>query len=178
MKKFGINTIFASRDVIVDPQKIDIGKVKAEIEAGQSVEMFMPLELQKADGTMWKLPIEPLISISGKNIIVKRNVAKSTGRGTIKERWAEDDYSISIQGSFVHKDLKTYPKEDVETFRNIATQRKEIAITSALLAALNINRIVIESYSLPHSKGENVQNFTIEAVSDDMYELFIEAKNV
>jgi hypothetical protein len=172
MAKFGINTIFTSRD------KITTEEAKELILAGSSVEMVMPLKLQQPDGSWWLFPIEPLVSISGKNVVVKRNVAKFNGRGTVKERWAQDDFTINIQGRFVHADFKTYPKNDIETLKNIIAQKKEIGVQNALLAMLDINKIVIESYSFPFSKGENVQNFTIEASSDDVYDLFIEVNNV
>jgi hypothetical protein len=148
------------------------------VQAGQSVSMVLPLSFRMSDGSWWQFPIEPLISISGKNVVVRRNVAKSSNRGTIKERWAEDDLSISIQGSLVHSDLDTYPSQDLSLLYEVITQRKAIEVKNELLQLLNVHQIVIEPYSFPFSKGENVQNFSISAYSDDLYELFIDVKNV
>lgn len=165
-----INHIFTKSD------KINKREVSNLIQAGQSMSMVMPLWIGINDNPDWMLPVEPLISISGSNIIVKRNVAKSKYRGTIKERWTEDDFSIAIQGSFVSSDLDVYPEQDVERLMYYVNQKEPLAVKNELLSMLNINHIVIESYSLPFSKGENVQNYTINALSDDTYNLFIETK--
>lgn len=141
-------------------------------------DMFMPLQFRMSNGDWWTFPIEPLISLSGGNVITRRNVAKSEGRGTIKERWAEDDFSISIQASFVDSDLKSYPENEMQDLYNIITQRGSIEVRNDLLQMLNIHRVVIEAFEFPFSKGENVQNFSLSGYSDDFYELFIEVNNV
>lgn len=169
MVKF--NTIFTKND------RISVREMKNLALYGESVEMVLPLWIGlRAKDPEWKLPIEPLISIQGRNVIIKRNVAKSQYKGTIKERWAEDDFAISIQGSFVHQDLNTYPESDVQKLMYYVNQKRPIYVKNDLLASLNINQIVIESYSLPFSKGENVQNYTINAWSDHLFELFIDTK--
>ena len=145
-------------------------------ESGQIVSQVMPLSLQMPDNTWWELPYEPLISVSGENIVKMRNVAKSTGRGTIKERWCEGDIKINVQGTFVNDDLYTYTDIEVQKLREAITQKRAIAVQNELLQLLNINQIVVLTYDLPFSKGENVQNWSFEAVSDDSYNLFIEVK--
>jgi len=141
-------------------------------------EQVLPLSLGISESNFWRFPIEPLISVTGANVITKRNVAKSIKRGTIKERWAENDYTIMIQGTFTHSDMKTYPADDVAQLKSFFESKSALYVKNELLQMLDIHRIVIESYDLPFSKGENVQNFTINAVSDDITELFIEIQNV
>ena len=138
----------------------------------------LPLSMRLPDGRWWHFPIEPLVSVSWKSVIVKRNVAKSENIGTIKERWAQDDYSINIQGCFVTPDLQTYPTQEVQYLEQIISQKRPIDVLCDLFQMLGIHQIVVESYSFPFSKGENVQNFSIDAYSDDLYELFIDVKNV
>jgi len=166
------NTIFTKNDRITVRDASDL------VQSGQPVSMVLPLSFRLPDGSWWLFPVEPLISISGKNTIVRRNVAKSERRGTIKERWAEDDLQINIQGSLAHSDLYTYPSQELSTLYQAITQRKAIEIKNELLQLLNVHQIVVEPYSFPFSKGENVQNFSIDAYSDDLYELFIEVKDV
>lgn len=168
MAKF--STIFTKND------RISVRDASNLVRSGEPVSMVMPLWIGLRDDPEWKLPVEPLISIQGRNVIVKRNVAKSLYRGTIKERWAEDDFSISIQGSFVHQDMDTYPEADVQRLMYYVNQKQSLYVKNELLAMLGINQIVIESYALPFSKGENVQNYSINAFSDDTYNLFIELK--
>lgn len=146
------------------------------VESGRIVEQVMPFSFQMPDNSWWQLPIEPLVSVSMENIIVKRNVAKSTQRGTIKERWAEGDVKITIEGTFINELLSVYPAAEIDTLRQAITNRKQIAIQNELLQLLNVHYIVVESCKLPFTKGENTQNYSIEAVSDDSYKLFIEVE--
>lgn len=162
------NTIFTNNNQVTVREVADL------VQSGQSVAMVLPLSIGLTEKAEWLFPIEPLISISGKNVIVKRNVAKSERRGTIKERWAEDDFRISIQGSFVSPDLSVYPEKDVQRLMYYIRQKHPIYVKNELLAMLDIHQIVVESFSFPFSKGENVQNYTIEAVSDELYNLLIE----
>lgn len=145
-------------------------------ESGQIISMFMPFYIQMPDDSWWLLPYEPLVSVSGENIVKMRNVSKSTGRGTIKERWCEGDFKINVQSTFVNNDIYTYTDIELQKLREAVTQKRAIAIQHEMLCSLNINNIVVLSYDLPFSKGENVQNWSFEAVSDDSYNLFIEVK--
>lgn len=167
-----LNPFFRRSDIILR-EAADL------IESGQTVAMVMPFTLYLPDNTKWLLPYEPLVSIQGRNIIIKRNVAKSEGRGSIKERWAEGDVKINIEGTFVNDDLNKYPAIEVQKLRQAITQRQAIKIENELLQLLNVNYIVVEDFRLPFTKGENVQNFTLTALSDDvfnLYNLFIEVK--
>ena len=166
------NTIFTKNDRI---NNVDMSGFS---EKRWTRKQCMPVSMRLPDGRWWHFPIEPLVSVSGKNIVVKRNVAKSERRGTIKERWAEDDFQINIQGAFVSPDLYTYPTREVKYLEQIITQRQPVEVLCDLFQMLNIHQIVVESYSFPFTKGENVQNFSIDAYSDDMYELFIDVKDV
>lgn len=166
------NTIFTKNDQVAK-QKID------ELQqVNWTRKQVMPVSMRLPGGQWWHFPTEPLVSISGGNKIVKRNVAKSEKRGSIKERWTKNDYSINIQGTFRHPDPYTYPSDAVGNLELIISQNKSIEVLCELFQMLDIHQIVVESYSFPFSKGENVQNFSIEAYSDDLYELFIDVKDV
>lgn len=167
------NTIFSKNNRITVQDASDL------VQSGEVVSMVLPLWIGLKENAEWMFPIEPLISISGKNIIVKRNVAKANNfRGSIKERWSEDDFSISIQGSFREDDFKKYPESDIQDLMYYLNQRQSLYVKNELLQLLDIHQIAIESYSFPFTKGENVQNFSIDAVSDDKYKLFIDVKDV
>lgn len=82
------------------------------------VPMRMPLEIKReGDSDYWLLPFEPLITITGKNIITKRQVSKGKIRGSIKERWTQDDYQITIDGVLINTESKNYPSDDVQKLR-------------------------------------------------------------
>lgn len=176
----GVNSGIENAGIFSDAKTID-GFAQDKVEFTQfGTPMAMPLKIKKQsspESDWWLLPTESLITIGGKNILVKRNVAKSKFRGSIKERWAQDDYSITIQGLFTVKDTYEYPVSDLEKLRAFCEAKEPIEVLCPLFEILGVNRIVIESYDLPHTKGEENQNWTISALSDDDWNLFIEIDN-
>lgn len=169
-----INTIFTKNRTIVRRS----GERDWTPAEGGVIEMVLPLSLCMENGEYFTLPIEPLISITGKNTIVKRNVAKQSARGTVKERWAEDDFQICIEGCLRGQDERTYPEDSLTTLYRIVTRREPIGVKNELLQMLGIHYIVVEDYSFPFSKGEDVQNYVINAVSDEISNLFIDMSDV
>lgn len=131
-----------------------------------------PLTL-RADGLDdFTFPFDPIISLSFKNIITRRTVTKGDKRGTIKERWTEDDVEITITGVFINKDGE-YPPE-VEKLRAFFNCHQAVDVICDYLNQKDINQITIESLDLPHTKGAENQAFEIKAYSDDVFQLLIE----
>jgi hypothetical protein len=119
----------------------------------------------------FQLPLDPLISISGKNIIRRRYVAKSKMRGSIKETWSQDDYEITIAG-LLQNDNPEWLNADIFDLTRYLEAAEAIHVTCDLLNnVFNITRIAIESYEFPFTKGMENQAFTIKAYSDDNYQL-------
>jgi hypothetical protein len=147
---------------------------------------FFPLKLSIDEGRSWfLLPYEPMINIGGKNIVVMRNVAKWNNDknrqliGSIKERWAQGDYDISITGVLMGSLLAgnvedCFPRSDFEKLRKVLTNAKEVLVQCPPLELLGINKIVILDFVFPFTKGENVQAYDIKAVSDDSYKLLLD----
>lgn len=116
--------------------------------------------------------LSPQITINGGNSIIKREVAKPTFSGTIKERWAQADWELEFQGVFIGQE-GNYPKEEVEQLKKIFTWKGVIKVVQPQLAVLGIEQIVIESWSFPFTKGEDTQAYAIKAISDFKIDLFI-----
>ncbi|MDH1880928.1 DUF6046 domain-containing protein [Empedobacter sp. GD03797] len=143
---------------------------------------FFPFSFKKETDKSWfLLPWEPMINIEAKNIIAKRYVAKQgkSNIGSIKERWAADDYDITITGTLFGlkergKVEETYPRKDMERLRDYLLSGEALQVNCEPLQILNINRIVIETMNFPFTKGENVQAYEIKAVSDFEFNLLIE----
>lgn len=131
----------------------------------------------------WLLPDEPWVSVEGSNTIVRRNVAK-TGtkynvRGTVKERWAQDDYRITINGQlYNYADPGVYPENDVQRLVDFCKAKQSIYVICPLFEHIGIKQMVIESYSIPFTSGENSQAYSITAYSDDRFELLIDTKEM
>ena len=137
--------------------------------------MTMPLKMKAANtGDWWLLPWEPYISVAGKNVVIKRNVAKAKNlAGSIKERWTQDDWEITIEGIFTNPETNRYPKDDIEKLKTICEANEVIDVECRLFAALGITKMVIEDYELPYTKGPENQEWSIKAYSDRSWELFI-----
>lgn len=137
------------------------------------IPMILPmrLKLNEPGAEEWLLPTEPMVSVNGSNIITRRQVAKGKTRGSIKERWTQDDYTIHIEGVLISQDGK-YPKDDVAKLRQMCEAGNIEAINS-LLYIFGIRQIVITSWSFPFTSGATNQNFIIEAYSDDVAKLLL-----
>lgn len=153
-------------------------------------DQFFPFSFKGDDGVNYLLPYEPMINISGKNTIVRRNVAKAKSTqkdgvslgGTIKERWTQDDYEITITGVLIGSLLTgkvddCYPIKDFQRLRDFMTAPKSLKVFCEPLQLLGINQIVIEEFSFPFTKGENVQAYEIRAYSDFDYKLLLKLED-
>ena len=137
------------------------------------IPMTMPLSLrlEEPGAREWLLPLEPMISLTGRHIIKRRQVNKGLIRGSIKERWAQDDYEITIEGVFIGTDGR-YPEADVARLKNFC-EAASVTALSPLLEVFGISRLVIESWEMPFTAGAANQNYTIKAYSDDIYKLLL-----
>jgi hypothetical protein len=146
--------------------------------------MTVPLSLRLADDEdWWLLPTEPLISLSGGSQMVRRYVAKARTdagkrlRGSIKERWSTDDYTIQIEGLFTRHDEQSYPATDVDRLRNILEARVPVQVLCPLLNdRYGIMRIAVDKYDWPFTKGPENQAWRITAFSDDDWDLLIKTR--
>ena len=169
--------------VIVSGKQINVGSnpaVEAKAREGLANlgDNFFQCPLSfMIDGVEWRLPVDPLVSVSGKNVIKRRYVAKSSNRGSIKECWSQDDYDVNISGVIIAEDAVKLA-EHLSNLRKVCNMAESVEIVSEFLnnpSTFGINRIAIESYDFPFTKGLENQSFTIKAYSDDSYMLLEEA---
>ena len=106
------------------------------------VPMRCPLWMRLEGEEWWLLPYEPIVTVNGKNVIVKKQVVKGGVRGSIKERWSQDDYQISISGILINPEGTGYPDKDVKQLRRLCEAAK-VQVMSPLLEIFSIDQIVI-----------------------------------
>lgn len=137
------------------------------------VPMVLPLrfQLEESGAQEWLFPMEPMISVNGQNILVRRNVSKGKIRGSIKERWTQDDYSVRIEGILMGMDGK-YPEADVAKLRSFC-EAGHVKALNPLLEIFGISQLAIECWDIPFTSGTINQNYTIQAYSDDIYKLLL-----
>ena len=144
-------------------------------------QQFFPLSFSFTEGGQkWTFPYEPMMNVSSGNNIVKRNVAKQGNKliGTIKERWSRKDFDITVTGALIGALMKgnvedCYPKQQLERLFEFLVYAKEIYVYSPLLETLGVTKVIIEDYSFPFTKGENVQAYELKLTSDFSYDLLI-----
>lgn len=155
-------------------QVYDANEIMDDYTAVGIIHSVMPMRLKRpADKEWFILPLEPLVSISGKNTIIRRKVAKSKLNGTIKERWSQDDYEIMIQGVVSGSDESKYPENYLRKLVELFDERQAVEVEQGILQVFGIHYLAIESANFPHTKGLNNQNYEIKAYSDNPVELLI-----
>ena len=142
---------------------------------------FFPLSFSFTDtGQKWLFPYEPMLTISSGNNIVKRNVAKQGEKmiGTIKERWSRKDFDITVTGILMGQITTglaedTYPIDQMQKLMEFLTFAKQIFVYCLPLEKAGITRVVVEDYTFPFTKGENVQAYDLKLTSDYSYNLLV-----
>lgn len=148
-----------------------------QLSSWYGVPLAMPLQLKRKkdkDTDWWLLPCDPYITVSGSNIVIKRNVAKAKNTGSIKERWSQDDYNITIEGMLLTPNSSLYPKRDLVRLQMLCEADEPIDVNCPMFEALGITSICIEDFDFPYTSGEAVQEFTIKARSDKDWQLLIQ----
>ena len=136
--------------------------------------VLCPLRLEQETGEGLTLT-DAVVAASREHRIVSTPVV---GRdGSIKEYINAGDWAINIvvglqrlndSGEIVDE----WPDEELRRLRKLLESKKALQVHSAFLAALQIDRIVIRSYSLSQMTESNYQTVNISAVSDEDYKIF------
>lgn len=111
-------------------------------------------------------------NVSGGNKIIRRNISKGERGGTVKERWSTNDFQVTISGIIIGED-GIYPKTEVRELLKYLKYNGNIKIINKTLNEMKIIYIAIEKYSLPHTKGDQNQLYSITAYSDELFNQLI-----
>jgi hypothetical protein len=109
------------------------------------------------------------------NVSQTKNIVKTQIQGlngTIKEYISDGDFEITCRGVIVSENPNQYPDAEVDKFLKIMSVPAAIRVTSPFLNNLEIDDVVIESYTLDQTEGfYNSQLFTIKMISEKPIEL-------
>ncbi|MFT3750968.1 MAG: DUF6046 domain-containing protein [Agriterribacter sp.] len=149
-------------------------------EQVKGVDIWFPVRFYNpGDST----PIEYLpytvVRVTGKKTIVKTPVMYR--KGTVKEQYNIDDYSISIKGFLIGENGE-FPEQDMDSLKDLFELKRGIQIDNAItniflsdpgLSRFEQNRVVIESLDFPEVEGGriNVKPFNMQLVSDFVFTL-------
>lgn len=175
----GVNTGYIRGKTLPDGSDFDVKAMSDEeledvVRTNASgIPMVMPLRfrLEEAGAEDWLFPVEPMVSVNGQNILIRRHVSKGSVKGSIKERWTQDDYTVRIEGILMSEEGK-YPSADVTTLKNFC-EAGHVKVLCPLLEIFGISQLAIESWDIPFTSGAANQNYSITAYSDDIYKLLL-----
>ncbi|WP_418450190.1 DUF6046 domain-containing protein [Alistipes sp.] len=169
-----IPPFFIPRREDIITQVLDANEILEDYAAIGVIHSQMPMLLRRSgDPEFFLLPFEPLVTVSGKNTIIRRTVARSDKSGTIKERWSQDDFEVTIQGVMSAADESKYPERYIRKLMELFDERQAVEVAQDILQVFGIHHLAIESASFPHTKGLNNQNYEIKAYSDRPVSLLI-----
>lgn len=170
--------------LIVAPDEDSVDSTQAQVAAidksslqqsnAHNYIILTPLKLRN-DTMEFQFPLDVLVSVSGKNIITRRYVAKGNAmRGSIKEYWSQDDYDVQIAGVLITEDQNLLSSQ-IRMIRSLCESPQTLQVESDLLLnTFDIKSIAVESFDFPFTKGMENQAFSIRAYSDDAYQLLEE----
>jgi hypothetical protein len=171
---------FRTTVAVKNAQEIDADeKLKQLLDKGlvANTNYICPLTLQYTGMIDFTFPLDPVISMSSKNIIIRRYVNKSGIRGSIKERWSQDDWEISISGVICEEDACAL-ELIILRLREFCSIPNSVGVACSVFNDAGITQISIESLELPFTAGPENQAFVIKAYSDDAYTLLKDIKHV
>lgn len=166
MATFDINQIYQAQFGDVGQPLPTGGQAPA-----QGVVIRCPLSMA-VDGVGHQFPLEPLVSVFGKNTVIRNHVLKGRSKGTVKEYWSADDYRIEIKGIIVGDNPDRLPVVEMDKIRFFCEARKAIEVSSPFLTLYGIQFLAIEDFEFVHTPGYNNQAYIIKAFSDEPFELF------
>ena len=134
------------------------------------------LALRNEQGQEYCFQLDPILAVSGKNIIARRYVAKGSLQGTVKESFSQDDFDITITGVLMGDDAKDL-NEQVQELQSILVCGESLAVVNDLLNdGYGITRLVVDSFQFPHTKGLQNQSYTIKCYSDSSINILEEVQ--
>ena len=134
------------------------------------------LALRNEQGQEYCFQLDPILAVSGKNIIAQRYVTKGRLKGTVKESFSQDDFDITITGVLMGDDAKDL-NEQVQELQSILVCGESLAVVNDLLNdGYGITRLVVDSFQFPHTKGLQNQSYTIKCYSDSSINILEEVQ--
>lgn len=113
-----------------------------------------------------------VVKISGKKTIIKTPLTER--RGTVKEQYNIDDYSISIKG-FLIDQARQWPEKELRDIKALFETQQAVSLDNALTNVFldRNDRVVIENLDIPEVEGGRnaVRPFAMQLESDAVFTL-------
>ncbi len=112
-----------------------------------------------------------VVTVSCVNKIVSTGV--SGRKGSVHETINTGDYNINIKGLIVKNDSNEYPIDVLEEIHNLFLSKETIILKNQITDKLDIEKVLIKSFTIPRSNKQNVALFELNLISDFDYELIL-----
>jgi hypothetical protein len=147
-------------------------------ETLQGVEVWLPVRFFDGSALLMYLPYT-VVKITGKKTIIETAVAER--RGTVKEQFNIDDYSISVKGFLIGED-RQWPEAQLEQLRSLYEKGSAVTMDNALtnifltdpsLSNDEQRRVVIKDLDIAEVTGGriHVRPFSFNISSDCVFTL-------
>lgn len=157
-----------------------VGDIQAQLGSlrknQDGIEMISPVDFKDPEGLLedFSFGYEPIVSIKSKNHLIRRRPQDSEVRGTIKEEWSQDDWSIKLQGFLVNRYEKAKPEEEMRRLLEYIDLGL-VQIQSPITDIFDITRFAIENYEFGSTSSAKLQKYVLTGYSDEEdYSLFVD----
>ena len=118
-----------------------------------------------------------VVKISGKKGMVKTSLPER--KGSVKELYNVDDYSITIKGFAIDDQRRIWPEEQLIALKQIHESEQSIGLDNALINVFLEDmggQVAIESVDLPEVEGgrKHVRPFVLTMESDSVFTLLVD----
>jgi hypothetical protein len=95
--------------------------------------------------------------------------------GSVKEFIQANDYKVSISGSVYTDSRDSFPLYELKALDKILKLEKQVQVANVFLQLLGITKLVFESGDyMPSKKHVNAFDFSLNFISDEDYDLYVE----
>jgi hypothetical protein len=142
----------------------------------KGVEILLPVRFYEGSSLLMFLPYT-VVKIAGKKTIVETPLSER--KGTVKEHFSLDDYSISVKG-FLIGDNRSFPEQQLEQLKKLYETQQAVTLDNALtniyltdadLSQDEQRRVVIYDLDIAEVQGGrvHVRPFSMNLKSDSVF---------
>lgn len=150
----------------------------------QGIDIMLPVRFYDGSQLLMHLPYT-VVKINGKKTIIETPLGER--RGTVKEQFNIDDYSISVKGFLIDQD-RNFPEAQLEQLRTLYETANAITLDNALtnifltdpaLKEDEQRRVVIYDFDVAEVQGGRiyVRPFSMMLKSDSIFTLELEEES-
>jgi len=174
---------FGSEPYVVNAEKQDVSQVSGSALTAEYLgkEIWLPVKFVDLNpdvfGATEVLLPYAVMKMSAQKTIVK--TALPERKGTVKELYNIDDYSISIKGFVIDETNRIWPEEELSILNKLWSLNEAVHLDNALTNIFleKDTRVVIQNLELPEVEGgrKHIRPFSFQIVSDSIFTLELNA---